>query len=146
MKEKDFEIEFLVEEDKKPLILILEDKKTKFSDKIFKSLSTKFKIFSYNNYYQLIKKINLATSFKEKIFSIIIYRSLLPSDFLQFWSFVSSKNELCNLKIFYYYNNIIYGFEGNKKTFAHPLFKINDVDLQITLILDLIELKDRGIA
>lgn len=146
MEDEKISVEVLEEDEKKPIILILEEGSSKFGINIHKQLSKKYKILLYKNYCKLIMKIDSINSAKEQLHSIIIYKSLMPSEFLQFWSFICSDKKFSHLKIFYYFNNIIFGFEGNRRIFAHPLFKINDVDLQVSIILDLIQFKNVRIA
>lgn len=146
MEDEKVLVEVLEEKEEKPLILILEDGPQKFGNQIYKEISKNFKVLLYKNYCKLIMKINSILCSNEKLHSVIIYKALMPSEFLQFWSFICSGKHFSNLRIFYYFNNIIFGFQGNKRIFAHPLFKINDVNLQIGLILDLIQLKNARIA
>ncbi len=144
MRDEIFEIEFLNEKTDLPLILILEDSNEKFGEMVYKKLSPKFKVLSYNNYYLFIKKLNSAIVESNNISSIIIYNSMLPGTFIQFLSFICSNNKFANLKILYFYNNIIYEFEGSSRIFAHPVYKKKDLDFQMNLISNLIINKELG--
>lgn len=146
MKNENEELEIIYDKVKLPIILILENEKTTFGKSIYRELSICYDILLYRNYYKLVNRLNDAILKNEKIFSIIIYNSLAPVAFLQFWSFVCSNKIFSKLKIFYYFNHIIYGFEGSRRVFAHPLFKIDHVDLQISIISDLIQFKGTGVA
>ncbi len=64
---------------------------------------------------------------------------MLPVTFLQFLSFICSNLNFSNLKIFYYYKNILYGFEGSKRIFAYPCLEKKERDFHWNFISNLIK-------